>query len=144
MERDYKVIAIDFDGTLFETDYPHIIRPIFPVIDMAIARKEKGDKLILWTCRAGKELLDAITACNKEGLYFDAVNDNLEEMKETWGNNPRKVAADEYWDDRAVDTKMFETLSYLTQKMMIDGTGEKIPVGKIDPAGLVNFEPTED
>ena len=143
MERDYKVIAIDFDGTLFETDYPHIIRPIFPVIDMAIARKEKGDKLILWTCRAGKELLDAITACNKEGLYFDAVNDNLEEMKEAWGNNPRKVAADEYWDDRAVDTKMFETLSYLTQKM-IDGSSEKIPVGKIDPAGLVNFKPTEE
>lgn len=100
MERNYKIIAVDFDGTLFETDYPHIIRPIFPVIDMAIARKEKGDKLILWTCRAGKELLDAITACNKEGLYFDAVNDNLEEMKEAWGNNPRKVAADEYWDDR--------------------------------------------
>lgn len=100
MERDYKIIAVDFDGTLFETDYPHIIRPIFPVIDMAIARKEKGDKLILWTCRAGKELLDAITACNKEGLYFDAVNDNLEEMKEAWGNNPRKVAADEYWDDK--------------------------------------------
>ena len=144
MERDYKIIAVDFDGTLFETDYPHIIRPIFPVIDMAIARKEKGDKLILWTCRAGKELLDAITACNKEGLYFDAVNDNLEEMKETWGNNPRKVAADEYWDDRAVDTKMFETLSYLAQKMMIDGTGEKKEVGKIDPAGLVNFKPTEE
>ena len=142
--RNYKVIAIDFDGTLFETEYPKILRPILPVIEMAKARQEKGDKLILWTCRTGAELLDAITACNKEGLYFDAVNDNLEEMKEAWRNNPRKVAADEYWDDRAVDTKMFETLSYLTQKMMIDGTGEKIPVGKIDPAGLVNFEPTED
>ena len=144
MERDYKIIAVDFDGTLFETDYPHIVRPILPVIEMAKARQEKGDKLILWTCREGPELDAAVEACREQGLEFDAVNDNLEEMKAKWGNNPRKIAASEYWDDRAVDTKMFETLSYLAQKMMIDGTGEKKEVGNIDPAGLVNFEPTED
>lgn len=144
MERDYKIIAVDFDGTLFETDYPRIVRPILPVIEMAKVRKAAGDKLILWTCREGAELDAAIEACRGYGLEFDAVNDNLPELKEQWGDNPRKVAADEYWDDRAVDTKMFETLSYLAQKMMIDGTGEKKKVGKIDPAGLVNFEPTED
>lgn len=98
--RDYKVIAVDFDNTLFETDYPHIVRPILPVIEMAKARQEKGDKLILWTCREGAELDAAVEACRTEGLEFDAVNDNLEEAKAEWGNNPRKVAADEYWDDK--------------------------------------------
>ena len=100
MERDYKIIAIDFDGTLFETNYPHIVRPILSVIEMAKARQEKGDKLILWTCREGPELDAAIEACRGQGLVFDAVNDNIQELKDYWKNNPRKVAADEYWDDK--------------------------------------------
>ncbi len=98
--RDYKVIAIDFDGTIFETEYPKILRPILPVIEMAKARKVAGDKLILWTCREGAELDAAVEACREYGLEFDAVNDNLRELKEQWGNNPRKIAADEYWDDK--------------------------------------------
>lgn len=100
--REYKIIAIDFDGTLFETEYPKILRPILPVIEMAKARKAAGDKLILWTCREGAELDAAIEACREYGLEFDAVNDNLPEEKAKWGNNPRKIAADEYWDDKNV------------------------------------------
>ena len=95
-----KIIAVDFDGTLFETEYPTILRPILPVLHLARERKARGDKLILWTCREGKELDGAVEMCRNYGLEFDAVNDNLPEMKEKWGNNPRKVAADEYWDDR--------------------------------------------
>lgn len=98
--REYKVIAIDFDGTIFETEYPKILRPILPVIELAKARKAAGDKLILWTCREGAELDAAIEACREYGLEFDAVNDNLPELKEKWKNNPRKIAADEYWDDK--------------------------------------------
>lgn len=98
--REYKVIAIDFDGTLWETDWPRLVRPILPVIEMAKARKAKGDKLILWTCREGAELDAAVEACRAFGLEFDAINDNLPEAKAEWGNNPRKVAADVYWDDK--------------------------------------------
>lgn len=100
--RNFKTIAIDFDGTIFETDYPTILRPIVPVIEAAKDRREDGDRLILWTCREGAELDAAIEACREQGLEFDAVNDNLPEAKEEWGNNPRKIAADEYWDDRSV------------------------------------------
>lgn len=99
MDRDYAVIAIDFDGTLFETNYPEIIRPIVPIIGLAKVLRKEGAKLILWTCREGKELEAAVEACRKQGLEFDAVNDNLPELKEKWKNNPRKIAADEYWDD---------------------------------------------
>lgn len=98
--NDYKIIAVDFDNTVFETEYPTILRPISPVIEMAKERRARGDKLILWTCREGEELDAAVEACRAEGLEFDAVNDNLPEEKERWGNNPRKVAADEYWDDK--------------------------------------------
>lgn len=99
MDRDYAVIAIDFDGTLFETDYPEIIKPISPVIELAKVLRKEGAKLILWTCREGTELEAAVEACREQGLEFDAVNDNLPELKEKWKNNPRKIAADEYWDD---------------------------------------------
>lgn len=47
-------------------------------------------------------LQDAVDWCYNRGLKFDAVNDNLEENKEHFGNNTRKVFADEYWDDKAV------------------------------------------
>ena len=100
MERKYKVIALDFDGTLFETEYPTILRPIEGVLNWAIKRRKNGDKLILWTCREGKELEDAVYECKNWGLEFDAVNDNLPELKELWHNNPRKVAADIYIDDK--------------------------------------------
>ena len=100
MERNHEVIAIDFDGTLFETDYPTIVSPNLGVIDAAKWCKECGDKLILWTCREGPELEAAVEACRNYGIEFDAVNDNLPELKEKWGNNPRKIAADEYWDDK--------------------------------------------
>ena len=58
--------------------------------------------LILWTCRVGERLEEAVAACAEWGLVFDAVNDNLPERIATYGANPRKVNADEYWDDRAV------------------------------------------
>ena len=98
--NDYKILAVDFDNTIFETEYPTILRPISPVIEMAKERRARGDRLILWTCREGAELDAAVEACRAEGLEFDAVNDNLPEEKAKWGNNPRKVAADEYWDDK--------------------------------------------
>lgn len=102
-ERTYRVIAVDFDNTLFLTEYPDIVCPNTPVIEIAKRRRDEGDKLILWTCREGDVLEDAIKACRDYGLEFDAVNDNIPELKEKWGNNTRKVAADEYWDDHNTD-----------------------------------------
>lgn len=98
-----KIIAIDFDGTLFVEDWPNIGEPIIDVIESAKAEQRQGAKLILNTLREGKLLEDAVAACEKHGLKFDAVNDNLPEEAAKWGNNPRKIAATEYWDDRAVE-----------------------------------------
>jgi hypothetical protein len=104
------VIAVDFDGTLFETDYPRIICPNKQLIKNLIwACDILGAKLILWTCREGKELDDAVKACKKYGLEFDAVNDNLPELKEKWGNNPRKIYADIYIDDHNRNFPPIET-----------------------------------
>ena len=72
------------------------------VIAMVRLLMKHGIHLILWTCREGESLAEAISWCAEQGITFDAVNDNTEAMKAKWGNSPRKVGADEYWDDKAV------------------------------------------
>lgn len=100
-----KVIAIDFDGTLFENKYPEIGEPIWEVINAAKIEREYGAKLILWTNRTGDLLNDALSACESVGIEFDAVNESLPEWVSYFDNDPRKIGATEYWDDKAVNVK---------------------------------------
>lgn len=58
-----RAIAIDFDGTLCENNYPDIGEPNWNVIYEAIQEQKHGAGLILWTCREGKLLYDAMEAC---------------------------------------------------------------------------------
>ena len=97
-----KIIAIDFDGTLCRNAYPDIGLPRMDIISRAKAEKAAGAKLILWTCRAGAYLREALAWCANYGLFFDAVNENLPETKAFYGDDTRKVSASEYWDDRAI------------------------------------------
>lgn len=97
-----KAIAIDFDGCLCENKWPEIGEPHIEVIDMAIAERRNGAALILWTCRVGGLLEEAVDWCSSYGLEFDSVNENLPERLNFYGSESRKVSADEYWDDLAV------------------------------------------
>ena len=96
------IIAVDFDGTLCKHKYPNIGREFILRIKSLIRRKELGDKIILWTCRDGKELQEAIDWCKGFGLEFDAVNEDLPEIKQLFINKSCKVYADVYLDDRNV------------------------------------------
>lgn len=70
---------------------------------LLMEREKKGTKIILWTCRCGQPLADAVEFCRTHGLEFDAVNENLPEMIEAYGEDSRKVSADKYIDDAAVN-----------------------------------------
>lgn len=96
------IIAVDFDGTLCRSVWPVIGAPNVALINYIKARQKRGDKFILWTCREGKKLEEAVEWCKAHGLKFDAVNNNLPEKKKRFGNDPRKIFADEYWDDKAL------------------------------------------
>ena len=100
MDTNYKIIAVDFDGTLCFSNWPELGDPNTCLIDYLLKEKAAGNKLILWTCRAGKALSDATRWCSEHGLSFDAVNDNLPEIVEMYGNNSRKITCDLYIDDR--------------------------------------------
>lgn len=99
---DYKIIAVDFDGTLCYSNWPELGEPNLPLIDYLIKLQSNGDKLILWTCRSGEPLAAAIDWCQQHNLYFDAVNDNLPEIVEMYGSNSRKITCDLYIDDRSL------------------------------------------
>lgn len=107
MQTMSKVYAVDFDGTLCKNAWPNIGKPHTHTIEWLKELKKNDCKLILWTCREGMDLVNAIVWCADQGLFFDAVNDNLEEYKKKFGNNSRKIFADYYVDDKSLNPSYF-------------------------------------
>lgn len=101
-----EIWAIDFDGTLVEDKFPNIGKPDMLLVNQLIEVRKAGTKLILWTCRdnhnANRLLDKAVAYCKTLGLEFDAVNCNIDETKNMFNNDTRKVYANLYLDDKAV------------------------------------------
>ena len=91
------IIAVDFDGTIVEHQYP-AIGPEKPfAIETLKKLVEEQHRIILWTVREGKLLEDAVRFCRERGLEFYAVNRNYPEEKDY---TERKIRADLWIDDR--------------------------------------------
>lgn len=101
-----RIVAVDFDGTLAVTKFPEIIKPITRTIRRCKRLKKEGAILILWTCRKGKDLRDAVLWCEGMGLEFDYINENAKENVEKYGEDTRKIFAHEYLDDKATNPKI--------------------------------------
>jgi hydroxymethylpyrimidine pyrophosphatase-like HAD family hydrolase len=94
-------IAVDFDGTIVDHEYPLIGKEKLFAFQTLKELEKLGARLILWTFRAGKELDEAVEFCKKNGIEFYAVNKNYPEeiFDETVS---RKIDADIYIDDKNV------------------------------------------
>lgn len=99
MSRPY-IIAVDFDGTLCENEYPAIGEPNHDIMEYIRIRHQLGAKIILWTCRTGEELKKAVDWCYQWAVPLNAVNENIPEVIEEFGGDTRKIFADEYIDDK--------------------------------------------
>ena len=106
-KRNYTIYAVDFDGTLCESVWPDIGEPNMALIEHLKKRRAQGNKIILWTCRAGERLENAVEWCKIYGLEFDAVNENLPEAIKQYGGDGRKIHADVYIDDKAVNKQKY-------------------------------------
>lgn len=93
------IYGIDFDGTIVEEKFPDVGEPIAETIDFIRKLQKNGHKWILITMREGVFLENALEFLAINDILPDAVNDNLPERIEKWGNNPRKIYADIYIDD---------------------------------------------
>lgn len=102
-----QIYAVDFDGTLCESIWPEIGKPNMRLIEQLIRDRKSGIKLILWTCREGERLREAVEWCKRHGLEFDAVNENIPKIIALHGNNSRKVWATMYIDDLAADKEQY-------------------------------------
>ncbi|MCJ7449381.1 MAG: hypothetical protein MUO72_17025 [Bacteroidales bacterium] len=92
-------IAIDFDGTIVEHQYPEIGKEKLFAFQTLRELEKRGVRLILWTFRAGKELEEAVEYCRKNGIEFYAVNKNYPE--EIFDDTvSRKIDVDIYIDDK--------------------------------------------
>lgn len=105
-------IAIDFDGVLCREAWPEIGEENKAATEWVRKAKENGHKIILWTCRTGKELEEALEWCFFRGIVFDAVNENLPERTKKYGSDPRKIGADLYIDDKSTTWEAIQNGSY--------------------------------
>lgn len=103
-----KIVAVDFDGTLVQgAKFPEIGELNVDLANALISGKYKDWKKILYTHRSG-HTLDLIIPYLKDlesrlGIKFDAINDNVQEVKDTLHGGPiKKVWFDEFIDDKAI------------------------------------------
>jgi hypothetical protein len=94
-------IAIDFDGTIVEHEYPAIGKEKLFAFQTLRELEKLGARLILWTFRTGKELDEAVEYCRKNGIEFYAVNKSYPE--EIYDDTvSRKIDADIFIDDKNI------------------------------------------
>lgn len=66
------IIAVDFDGTLSMGPYPEIGNPKPYAVEMMNKLKDDGHYIILWTCRRGERLEDALNWLLEQGIPLTA------------------------------------------------------------------------
>jgi hypothetical protein len=109
------IIAVDFDGTIVEHEYPKIGKTKLFAFETLKQLEKDGHKLILWTFRTGDLLEEAVSFCKQNGVNFYAVNNSFPDEPFDPQNASRKIAADLFIDDRNFGgfpgwSKIWETL----------------------------------
>ena len=99
--------AIDFDGTLVSYSFPDIGVPKLDMIEKAKKLQAEGHTLILWTCRTGELLKNAVDFLKTYGLTFNYVNDHNVAYVKAFGEGGKKVGADYYVDDKCLSPQDF-------------------------------------
>lgn len=98
------VIAVDFDATLVEYEFPEIGAPLPGAFSWVRRWQSAGARVALWTVRsdapAGKRpvLSEAVAFCRANGFEPWAVNENPGQAG--WSGSP-KMHADVFVDDAA-------------------------------------------
>jgi hydroxymethylpyrimidine pyrophosphatase-like HAD family hydrolase len=109
LNRLPKILAVDFDGTLCVHEFPRIGKPKYEILNKVKRMQKDGWYIILWTCRNGKRLHEAVNWCEEQGLTLDAVNENHPIIKNDLNFNcSNKIFAHWYVDDRNMTLRDFE------------------------------------
>ena len=96
------VLAIDFDGTIFDTDYPTIGPVREDAVKIIRTFWNEGYGIIINTCREGLALSAAINALMIAGIPYHYVNSNFPHLIYKYSADTRKISADLYIDDKCL------------------------------------------
>lgn len=112
------VIAVDFDGTIVDHQFPEIGKDVPGAFQWMKKFQDEGASLILWTVRgpgieeggpsgaAPADYLElAVEYCRARGIEFWAINENPEQK--AWSQSP-KAYANLFIDDAAVGCPLVE------------------------------------
>ena len=128
------IVAIDFDGTIVEGEYP-TIKNLMPDALECITELAKDNYIIINTCRSNEHLLTAINYLLEEGIPFHRVNDNHPGQTKFYNNNSRKIFAPVYVDESNVfGFKGWKEVTKEIQRMSSDKKTElfsEVILGKI-------------
>lgn len=103
MQSRRPILAVDFDGTLTEDHcFPQLGTPKKKIIELVKKYQAAGWIIILWTCRTGFLLDEAVEFCKEQGIYPDYINENAPYVVP----NFRKIFADIYLDDKGFNANM--------------------------------------
>ena len=100
------ILAIDFDGTIAETNHNYEVPPsIFlpnakEVINWLY---DHGCYIIIWTCRNGNILKLAVDFLKNNEVKYHKINENSDSLDFKTSN---KIYADYYIDDRSLDSNI--------------------------------------
>jgi hydroxymethylpyrimidine pyrophosphatase-like HAD family hydrolase len=92
------IIAVDFDGTIVDHEFPKIGKEKPGAIRVLNRLKEKGHKIVIWTCRESYSINEMLKWLNENGFQPDAINENIDKNMQF---AKKKVYADLYIDDRS-------------------------------------------
>lgn len=109
MDIRQTTLAIDFDGTIVEHDYPNIGKLRKGAIEYINKLHEDGFYIIIWTVRDGQDQENAENFLKENSIHYDKINENSDSFIEHLGKDPRfgveyeeprKICANIYIDDR--------------------------------------------
>ncbi len=113
----FDTIAIDLDGTIAEYDKWKgeskfgAVKP--GAVDTIKELKEKGHKIIIWTTRGDKELIEKYL--DENDIPCDEINENSEQPE----GSSNKIIADFYIDDKAIE---FISWDKISEKLLTQST----------------------
>jgi len=117
------ILGVDFDGTIIKSESDYVPRTLMPdvkeVLDWA---HKKNCFIILWTCRTGESLQQAINFLKQKKIPFDAVNENYPDLGVETSN---KIFASYYIDNNSFEINWQEIKKNIA-KGMIEQLAEEI------------------
>ena len=100
------VLAIDFDGTIAQTEFPLIIGLMPHAKEVLTTLHDEGHIIVINSCRINKPAEMMQQFLDEHGIPYHHINENPPHRTKMYDGDSRKISADIYIDDHNLGCKM--------------------------------------